>query len=1141
MFEKISFKLILLLFIGLFIVPGLVFLGNNDGPDLKDLSGLKLSQAPNVELISESGLTTRWDFVNESAGFYTFYYEPFDNVSSYWDLSGVSERVMVISKVFDEDSFVSSTAPNSNYGDLTFLISKYGSYLENSFLKWEYNYLDLNYTQDSTLRIYVSSIPGNDPEGQIYSCDDFSESTITWNNQPDIIALVGNYSNIPDIGIYNFDIDTPSYCYKINATDDFYNEMFFHSSENSQTSRRPKITHYLSKNYQGSGFLYCQTNETETLTLRSPNTLNLSLQEGDKIEIKFNTSSTNKIDVNLRNNSIQQKSYILSSQGNGDFSTRTKTFTVSSNMSVDQMEFVGSFIDTKNLIVDHVKVMRSYSETYSYYLAPYERREISLAYPYNYTVEIYERDILKETKYLETSTTLQTLIYERTDDNIVYINYFDTNNEYLDFNNYITYANYTLEGFTYTNKRLSSNILYVDKDTLIQFKIYDSFNALVKIYENYEETFIDITLDVYSLKIKNEYHKPVFYELKNNDTEIIKSGNIFSEEIIGYSIAIGTYIFNYTKDGEEESVNIDFSGHQILVINSSKICFLTYTNQKGQHLFFNNYKTYVDDSLIYNNIFYRDVGENISIEIKDLYDISVKNESYIVVSGDNYIPIILTEYSLKVMNQQEIFNHINITRDPNYYESPYYWSEWIAPNEIIKFNLFPGYYKINLTDNEGEAYSCYEYTLSGDDILLISSNNVISQVIYNIANVNTTLGNQITNVEINITNQNSQINNSIINIDINLGNINSTLGNMLVNLDLDITNIGNNITSLYTFTNNSFINLNNNMNTSFIYMENNIISINQSISNLVIGVQNEVMLINGSISTLIVDIGNDLLIMNTSIHTFLYALDVNLTTMGCNIDEYYILLNNSINLIDNNINDSRIAILNNLALINNTISNLISEIYSAVYLINNSIYTAVVDIGTYLSLMNNTISGNLSIVLQQNDFLTELYKMTMFSELLDWTDIGLDTSLLTSQIDAWEFINNYRDQAIQVFLKYQDKIENLTVSAQNTIEQYLPQDDVEYRLWSERDQKYLNKWTPLPDTKIVDFGFYEEEVPAEPDFEGTNTFIFLVFGVVIAMIIVISVIAVITRESRGKKKEYPKRKEYPKGKATSTRHRSKKK
>ncbi|MFX1569823.1 MAG: hypothetical protein ACFFCV_15835 [Promethearchaeota archaeon] len=1110
-------KFQILLILVFFCLPSLFFINSTPKYSYftRDLTGLHLSADPNVELISESGITTKWDFIDESAGYNTLYFQPFNNISNRWKLIDVSNLVMDFYVNPTDDAPVRASDPDTEYG-------AGGNHVWHNewetFIKEELPYLLDNYTSNTILKLYAITTVPDTGYVKLYTTSDFDQDTITWNNQPSEITYLSQTYISSGATWYEWDAGDPNIFY-YNLISDTVDpvEVDFLYTEYYNPNFRPRLYYYLSKIYQGSGVLYSQTDTTETLTLRNPDDLNLDLHINDKVEIIFNTSSPNRIDFNLRNNGVQQKSYILSSQGNGNFETRTQMFTINSNMTIDQLEFTGTFDDTKNLVIDSIKISRPYTEIDSYYLAPYERRELTLSYPNNYTIEIYENDILKEIKQLETSATLQTLIYKRIDDNIVYVNYFDANNEHLDFNDYITYVNYTLENFTYSNKRLSSNILYVDIDTSIQLKIYDSFNALVKTYETYEETFIDITLNVYKLKIKNEYHNPVYYELNNIDTEIIKSGNIFSEEIIKFSLTTGTYKFNYTKDGKEESIEFVFSSHQILVINSSKLCFLTYTNQKGEYLFFNNYKTYVDGNLIYSNVFYRDVGENISVEIKDLFDISIKNYSFIVQAEDNYVPIILTEYSLKIMNQQELFNHINITRDPNYYESPYSWSEWIAPNEIIKFNLFAGYYKINLTDNEGGSYSYYSYTLSGDDILLINSDNVLSQVIYNIANVNATIGNQITNVQIDLTNQNSAINNSIININIDLSNVNSTLGDLLLNLDVDIENIANNISTLYMFTNTSFININNIMNTSFVYIENNLISINQSISNLVIGVSNDVYLINGTISTMISQLETNLLLMNISIDTALFDLDTTIDEIGSNITNNYILLNNSITLTNTNINDSRIAILNNLVLVNNTICDLVSQVYSSVYLINNSIYNAVLDLGTSLSLINNTISGNLSIVLQQNDFLTELYKMTMFSELLNWTNVGLNTSLLTSQIDAWEFINNYRNESVQVLLKYKDKIDYLTVSAQNTIEQYLPKEDVEYRLKSVETGEYLSDWEDLPETKTVDFGFFEAEVPdiPKPIINDTATVIaFWILAIIIAIVGVVLYIKIRSATNR---------------------------
>ncbi|KKN53984.1 hypothetical protein LCGC14_0597220, partial [marine sediment metagenome] len=1165
--------------------------------------------------------------------------------------------------------------------------------------------------------------------------------------------------------------------------------------------------------------------------------------EGDYFIVDLQTTSDNAL-LKLYDDSVLQKTLNILS-GNADTSRQQVEVYVDSGVTFNQVRIISEMTDTEYLKLYNINATHWIFETEedqrTMYIDPFGKEKM-IANLGNNSLKIYEKDILQINIYITISYDLISYVYQSTIPETVFVSFYDSNNEYLDFNKFQIFIDYTIDGVLFEDQRLSSNQFFVDEGSYIEFDIYDSFNSSIYQASRLAKTFIDLTLNVYELKIKNEKLIPVEYTLKNNDTEITKSGNLFEDEILEYNIASGTYIFEYLEEGESVWANFTFlfTSNQIFVLNRSQICILIYADQQGNPLIFENYKTYLNGSRIYINNFYGDVGDIIGIEITDRYNISIANDTMTIVSGVNEKYILLTLYSLKVLNQQEVFNHINITRDPVHYTSDYYWSEWVAPNEIVEFKLFAGYYKINLTNNEDSSFSFYSYTLSGDDVLLISSANTLAQVIYNIANVNTTIGNQITNVEINITNQNSDINNTIINIDINLSNVNSTLGTLLTNIGIDITNVNttivnqltalgvnitninssiynqiltlsvdltnvnttivnqltalgvnitninttivnqlttigvnitnmnstivsqiltviadisninttivsqittlgvnitninttivnqitalgviitnintsisnqiislgvnvtnmnstivnqiltviadisninttivnqlialgvnvtnintsisnqiislgvdisnvnttivnqilsviadisninasiinqtlviisdisninttivnqilslgvnitninasisnqiiglevdisnvnttivnqillmiadisnvnasiinqtlviisdisnvnttivnqmialgvnitnvnatiynqvlslsvdlsnvnssiynlllsvginitnveNDIGTLYMFTNNSFINLNNVMNNSFIYMENNIIAINQTISNLVIGVSNDIYLINGTISTLITQLETNLLLMNVTINTTLFDLNTTINVIGSNITSNYILLNNSFLFTNTNINDSRLAVITNILLINNTISTLVSEVYTAVYLINNSIFTAVVDLGTYLSLVNNTISGNLSIVLKMNDFLTELYKMTMFSDMLNWTGVGLNTTLLTNQVDAWEFINKYKNESIQVMLRYNDLIENLTVSAQNTIEQFLPETGVEYRLWSEELQDYISDWEDLPENRSVDFGFFEVDVPYIP-------------------------------------------------------------
>jgi hypothetical protein len=116
----------------------------------------------------------------------------------------------------------------------------------------------------------------------------------------------------------------------------------------------------------------------------------------------------------------------------------------------------------------------------------------------------------------------------------------------------------------------------------------------------------------------------------------------------------------------------------------------------------------------------------------------------------------------------------------------------------------------------------------------------------------------------------------------------------------------------------------------------------------------------------------------------------------------------------------------------------------------------------------------------------------MFSQLLNWSDVAFNYSLMESRIDVWEFINNYKNQSIEVHLRYQDIIDNLTITAQNSISQYLPKYDTDYNLWSVEDQEYLDDWKPLPENRTVPFGFYEETIPDIPDFNAPNTVLMIV-------------------------------------------------
>ncbi len=271
--------------------------------------------------------------------------------TSSWDYTGISFPLS------SQDSDPTSICWDNWYNHWWMLGADQGmmfKYLEPrgeeySFIKKEFPYLYTNYTQNSNLRCYVND--GVFPSTiYSFSTSNFNEASIIWDNQPSEVDSLAS-SVVTGTGWATINLSHPFYYYLLKCDS---NSIEFSSSEAS--SNHPTINYYLSKHYQGGGILYCQTNESEVLTLRSPNSYNFNLKKGDSIEITFNTTSSNKIDFNLRYTGIEQKSFTFSEMGNIDFTTRTVELILDEDMTIDQFEISGLFDVTKNLIIDEIRI-----------------------------------------------------------------------------------------------------------------------------------------------------------------------------------------------------------------------------------------------------------------------------------------------------------------------------------------------------------------------------------------------------------------------------------------------------------------------------------------------------------------------------------------------------------------------------------------------------------------------------------------------------------------------------------------------------------------------------------------------------------------------------------------------------------------
>jgi hypothetical protein len=651
-------------------------------------------------MISESNKKTRWEFIESDSTKITiheedFGYEPVD----YWGLESGNPTFFRYQHATDDAYvyyFENSDVMNHNYGPSKFLFVTYNilpwgggdrTFEKRTYIKFNQSDIPSYWISgNSLLRVFVYG--GSDATVDLWTSGDFDEDIITWNNKPNLIDLlydnaffeVGNYKYF-DVGSFNEEL---IFCIDADTEDDDQFNMY--SSEYYNIMYIPTLCLPVKTVLQNNSLLTIQDDSNDMLTVRS-NYLNLELQENDKIDVLFNTTSQNKIELKLISGGEVVKTYELSEQGNVDFSTRTETFTIDEDLDVDHVEISGIFEDEANILIDNFEVYRYEVDTYVYNVDPDGLKQVYLEFPLSYEVDIYENGFLVDEKNITTTDSLQTLVYDQIIYEVVYVSFYDSNNDYLNFNKFKTYVNYTLRGVEYGVVRLSTNVLHVDKDSLIVFNVYDSFNTLVvSDYESYEQLFIDITLDVYSLEIKNEATEYVDYELMKNSSLITKSGIIPSGEIEEYIISSGNYTLNYTnyENEVEYKIEFEFTNNKLIVINSTYYdVYFSIFNFDGLGLDPSTIKFYINNER-------RDLGFNIltqdvnNIMVYDFFNASLFNQD-LSLSGVRECNIPVEVYTLAIINEYNRTIKIEIER-----ESSTYTLEQIIPSRSgLEYRFLP--------------------------------------------------------------------------------------------------------------------------------------------------------------------------------------------------------------------------------------------------------------------------------------------------------------------------------------------------------------------------------------------------------------------------------------------------------------------
>ncbi|MBN1215527.1 MAG: PKD domain-containing protein [Candidatus Lokiarchaeota archaeon] len=133
----------------------------------------------------------------------------------------------------------------------------------------------------------------------------------------------------------------------------------------------------ISKIHQNNekGYIYIQTNKTETLRLRSPNNLYTYLHYGDKINIKYDSRTSNVLTLKLYDFNGNALTYDLIEPGTPMATSinlnqvsptwDSLSFTISEDIYIDYIEIGGVFYDKEYLLIDSITFEKT-SNTYHY-------------------------------------------------------------------------------------------------------------------------------------------------------------------------------------------------------------------------------------------------------------------------------------------------------------------------------------------------------------------------------------------------------------------------------------------------------------------------------------------------------------------------------------------------------------------------------------------------------------------------------------------------------------------------------------------------------------------------------------------------------------------------------------------------------
>jgi hypothetical protein len=533
-----------------------------------------MEPVPNFQGISESPYMTQWQLISEDVVPTPVSRFEDDLVSNYWTLTNPANKYMIISAYPSEDSWTNQEIPDYNYGTEPYLYVGKDTGGKYRYIYLEYpigSYLLSSYAPSDLYAYWYSGYTSGSATIYVYETSNFNENIITWNNQPPAIGgSLSNFIVLEANNWYHGSLGIPKSYYVLKSDKVMSDMGGYHMSSSEHASQKPTITHNISKFYRTTGMMYMQTNSIETLEMTSPIYSTTQIYTGDSIEVDCQLTSSAMDIIFLKGGVIQRTIPLV--RDNINYQRQILEVLLDVDISFDQIRISGLFSDTQYFKCFNIEIQGYVvyaGGVYTIYVEPNGRNQIRADIG-NYTLKIYENNMLRTTESIDITNDLYTYTYKP----IKYIEcklyLYSQSGSSLDLDAF--HINITRTYFNITSSYwLQTDLFKVDENTFIHFKIYDIFYNLVKDTIKPAFYYIDIQIDVYELKISHKAQDSSSIIIQPVGSGYIITELLTPDELVLYELGINNYTITWTngENGNTTIYNINLTQDELLILPST--------------------------------------------------------------------------------------------------------------------------------------------------------------------------------------------------------------------------------------------------------------------------------------------------------------------------------------------------------------------------------------------------------------------------------------------------------------------------------------------------------------------------------------------------------------------------------------------